>query len=245
MTDIKAFLGRGALAGAFGGVAAAIFQLLVTERQIRKALALEAARGTAAHEEMFSRGTQVIGGMAGAVLYGVLVGVLFGFTCAVLWRSLPAISAFTRSVNVAAAGFVTWALVPMLKYPANPPAVGNPDTIGQRTASYLVLMVASTILAALAWELWKNLTRRGFSGAKRFAPTVGGYLAAITAVYVLLPSNPDAVDAPAALIWHFRVDALAGNALLWLVLGTTFGWLADRVVSRASREVADRESLAV
>ena len=34
---------------------------------------------------------------------------------------------------VAAVGFVAVALVPFLKYPATPPAVGNADTIGDRT----------------------------------------------------------------------------------------------------------------
>ena len=43
MTDIKAFLWRGALAGMLGGVLAALFQWAVTEDQIRVALAIEEA----------------------------------------------------------------------------------------------------------------------------------------------------------------------------------------------------------
>jgi len=42
---------------------------------------------------------------------------------------------------LALAAFITIALVPMLKYPANPPAVGNPDTIGPRTGLYLSMLV--------------------------------------------------------------------------------------------------------
>ena len=158
MHNIKAFLGRGALAGIAGGVAAALFHWLVTERQIRQALAIEAARESGSHEEMFSRGTQVIGGMLGAGLYGVFLGLIFGFVCALLWVALTGRDVFTRSIRLAAIGFVAWTLVPALKYPANPPGVGNPDTIGQRTASFLALALVSLLVAVLAWELWKQLT---------------------------------------------------------------------------------------
>ena len=87
MNNMKAFLGRGALAGLAGGAVAAVFQWTVTEHQIRKALELEAAHATGAHEEMFSRSTQVIGGALGNVLFGLFVGLIFGFASALLWRS--------------------------------------------------------------------------------------------------------------------------------------------------------------
>lgn len=232
MHNIKAFLGRGALAGIAGGVAAALFQWLVTEREIRQALAIEAARESGAHEEMFSRGTQVIGGMLGACLYGVFLGLVFGFVCALLWTALSGRGTFTRSIRLAVVIFVAWVLVPALKYPANPPGVGNPDTIGQRTASYLALALGSLLLVFLAWELWKQLAARGIEGAPRFAAVSGAYMLAITVAYLVLPANPDPVDAPANLIWHFRLDSLAGNALMWLVIGITFGWLGDRAIAR-------------
>lgn len=231
MNNIKAFLGRGALAGIAGGVAAAVFQWSVTERQIRKALAIEAARETGAHEEMFSRGTQVVGGMLGACLYGIFLGLVFGFVCAVLWRGMSGRDMFSRSIRLAITIFVAWTLVPALKYPANPPGVGNPDTIGQRTVSHLALAIVSLAVLFLAWELWKQLTARGVEGAPRFASVVAAYLFAITLAYLVFPANPDAIDAPATLIWHFRLDSLGGNALLWLVIGTTFGWLGDRAMA--------------
>ena len=138
---------------------------------------------------------------------------------------------------------MVWTLVPGLKYPANPPGVGNPDTIGQRTAAYLVLLVVSVLVAILAREVWQQMTTRGFAGAPRFAVAVGAYLAVIAALYVVFPANPDAIDAPANLIWQFRLDSLAGNALLWLVLGTVFGWLGDRAAVRIDSNPSDHESV--
>lgn len=243
MNNIKAFLGRGALAGIAGGIAAALFQWLVTETQIRKALVLEAAHESGVHEEMFSRGTQVIGGMLGACLYGLFLGLIFGFVCALLWRGLPGPDVFTRSIRLATMIFVAWTLIPALKYPANPPGVGDPDTIGQRTAAYLALVVVSLIVLVLAWELWRTLTARGVQGAPRFAAVAAAYLVAITLAFLVLPANPDPIDAPANLVWHFRLDSLAGNALLWLVIGTTFGWLGDRAIQRDSNRVDDSDAV--
>ena len=244
MNNMKAFLGRGALAGLAGGAAAAVFQWTVTNTQIRRALELEAAHENGAHDEMFSRGTQELGGALGNVLFGLFVGLIFGFASALLWRSaLREGGAFSRSIRLAGAVFVVWTLVPAMKYPANPPGVGNPDTIDQRTASYLILLVVSVLVAILAREGWRQMTARGFVGAPRFAVVTGAYLAVIAALYVVFPANPDEVDAPANLIWHFRLDSLGGNALLWLVLGTVFGWLVDRASTRTDSSPSHHESV--
>jgi hypothetical protein len=50
------------------------------------------------------------------------------------------------------AAFVVLVLVPQIKYPANPPSVGNPGTIGQRTALYfgMLALSAATVVAAFS-----------------------------------------------------------------------------------------------
>lgn len=245
MNSMKAFIGRGALAGAAGGIAAAIFQWIVTEDQIRVALEIEAANSTDGGEEMFTRTTQVIGGMLAAGLYGLFLGVMFGFACAILWRALPGRTAFARSIRLATVAFVAWVLVPQLKYPANPPAVGSSDTVGQRTASYLGLMAASLILTYMAWSLWRILSERGVDGAKRFAIVGGGYLACVSLFYVIFPANTDPVEVPANLIWHFRIDSLAGNALMWLVMGTVFGFLGGYTGRKNRQPLHVDESVSV
>ena len=184
---------------------------------------------------MFTRAQQISGGMLAALIYGTCLGVVFGFACAVLWPRLPGATAFSRSIRLAVVAFVAWVLVPNLKYPANPPAVGDPDTVGQRTASYLGLMAVSLILAYLAWELWDRLSDRGLDGAERFAAVGGAYMAAVTIAWLVFPANPDAIEVPANLIWHFRIQSLGGNAILWVVTGTAFGYLADRVTAAVTR----------
>ena len=45
---------------------------------------------------------------------------------------------------------------------------------------------------------------------------------------ILLPSNTDPVDAPATLLWQFRLATVAGAAAYWSVVGMVFGWLRVR-----------------
>jgi hypothetical protein len=238
MNDIKAFLWRGAAAGAIAGLVTALYQWIIVERQIDKAISIEASRAAdGGQAEMFTRGQQVAGGMLAAVLFGTVIGVVLGFACAALWTRLPGATAFSRSIRLALVAYVACGMIPNLKYPANPPGVGDPDTIGQRSASYLLLMAASLILAYLAWELWQRLTVRGRHGAERFTLVAAAYLAAITLAWVLFPPSPDAVELPANLVWHFRVESLGAIAVLWVGCGTAFGFLADREEARASSGV--------
>lgn len=231
MKTMKAFVGRGALAGLVSGVFGAVFLWLVTEKQIRAALVVEAAGSSAAggHDEMFSRTTQVLGGMLATVLYGLFIGVIFGIVCAIIWARLPVLSTFTRSMRLAALGFAGWVLIPALKYPANPPSVGDPATVGQRTSSFLALLAASVFLLFAAWSLWRKLTERGVDGARRFSIVVGGYSFVIGLFYAVLPGSGDNSSAiPADLLWHFRLDSIGGQLLVWITMGTAFGWLATR-----------------
>jgi hypothetical protein len=237
MTDMKAFLWRGALGGLVGGLLAALFQWVVTEDQIRVALAIEQANAAPGGEApMFDRSEQVIGGMLATGLYGLLLGVVFAIGCAVLWAMLPGRGVFGRAIRLAAVVYGVWFVVPNLKYPGNPPAVGDPGTVADRTRWYLMLIAISLIVAFLAWQAWRALTERGIDGAPRFAAVAGGYGLAIGLTYLVMPANPDPIEVPANLIWHFRLDVFAQNAILWLVIGTVFGWLGDRAVARAARQ---------
>src|SRR6185503_8845277 len=109
------------------------------------------------HEEMFSRTTQVIGGSLGLALYGVLVGVVFGVCYAAFRHRLGAGAAWRRARRLAVVAFVAVDLVPFLRYPANPPAVGDPGTINQRTLAYASLLVLSVLAVVLAGAVHDRL----------------------------------------------------------------------------------------
>ena len=207
----------------------AAFLLAVGEPAIRDALAIEAARETGEPSvEMFARSTQLLGGATAAVLYGLLAGVVFGVVFAGVRHRSRLGDDFTRALGLGAVAFGTLVLVPALKYPANPPAVGDPSTVGQRTVAFLTLLGDSVILSLAAWKAARWLRARGLEDHVRL-PLVGfGYAGLVALAYVAWPANPDPVDVPATLIWRFRLASLGGSALLWAVLSVVFGWASVR-----------------
>lgn len=70
---------------------------------------------------------------------------MFGIAFAFFRERLSAKSDWSRSLSLAAALFAGAALLPFLKYPANPPGIGEPSTIGSRTSSYLAMVVLSLL----------------------------------------------------------------------------------------------------
>jgi predicted cobalt transporter CbtA len=232
----RRLLKQGVLAGAAGGAALALVLRLIGEGPIGRAVALEGAGG----DEMFSRGTQQIGGMLAGVLYGAALGAAFTVAYAAVRHRLRTTDDWRAAVSLAAAGFVAVFLLPFLKYPANPPAVGDPDTIGKRTAIYVLAVAWSLVATWGGWRAWRALVERGVPVPKRAPATMAVWVALAAIGLVLLPSNPDPVNAPATLIWQFRLATLAGAATFWAVTGLMFGWLQVRDVAVARVEVDDR-----
>lgn len=204
-----------------GGGALALVLRLVGEGPIGRAVGLEGAGG----DELFSRGAQQLGGMAAALLYGAAVGAIFTIAYAAVRHRLRAADDWRAAVALAGAGFVAVFLLPFIKYPANPPAVGDPGTIGRRTALYLLALAWSLVATWGAWRAWRALVAKGFGLHQAVPATMAVWVALAAAGLVALPANPDPVTAPATLIWQFRLATLAGALTLWSVLGLTFGWL--------------------
>ena len=66
-------------------------------------------------------------------------------------------------------------LIPALKYPPNPPTVGDPDTIGQRSTQFLLLMAASVVVVVgRLVPVEASSPTRGWGGAPRFLAGGGG-----------------------------------------------------------------------
>jgi predicted cobalt transporter CbtA len=222
----RRLLKQGVLAGMAGGAALALVLRLIGEGPIGRAVALEGAGG----DEMFTRGAQQVGGMVAAVLYGAALGAVFTVVYAGIRHRLRAGDDWRAAVALAAAGFAGVFLLPFLKYPANPPAVGDPETIGNRTVLYLVAVAWSVVATWAGWRAWRALVARGVPVPQAVPATLAVWVGLAVVGLVALPSNPDPVSAPATLIWQFRLAAVAGAATFWSVMGMVFGWLRVRDV---------------
>jgi predicted cobalt transporter CbtA len=208
----------------------------VTERAITPALAIEQARTAAAggqdhDQELFGRGTQLAGGFLGALLAGVLLAVVFAAVYAGVRHRLPGRTDFARVTLLAAIGFGVVALLPALKIPANPPAVGDPDTVGTRTAIYGAVLLCGIVAAMLVSALVGFLRSRGVGTAATTTAAVAAAAVMLALVLVLVPDSPDAIaaDVPASVVWNFRLASLGQLTVLWTALGLAGGWLLDRL----------------
>jgi hypothetical protein len=175
---------------------------------------------------------QSTGGLStGVLVYGVAIGgsaaLAYCFALGRIGRFGPRASALL----LAAAGLVAVYLVPFLKYPANPPAVGDPDTLNQRTALFLLMIVLSVLLSVAAVILGKRLAPR--LGNWNATLAAGAFfLLAVGLAYAFLPSFNEAPEGfPATLLWQYRLATLAIQVTLWTAYGLVFGLLAERVLA--------------
>ncbi len=226
---MRRLLGIGALAGLAAGVASAVFLATVGRGPIADAIALEEARahaaGAAHHQDLFSRGVQEIGGALGLIVFGLALGVVFAVVLAAVGPRLGAVTPMGAAVRLGWVGFATVVLVPFLKYPANPPAVGDPDTVSQRTLAYFAALVLSILLTLAVWRLRARLGAGSVAGAWA---TAACYAAGLAVIFLALPANPDPLDAPADLVWRFRMASLGGLAAAWAALALATGTLLTR-----------------
>ena len=231
MDSYRPFLRRAMAAGALAGVVTALVMWLLGEPTVRKALAVENAR-TPTNDSMtavFSRGTQVVGGLAAGLLYGLMMGVLIGLGFMLVRHRLRLTNDFQRAIAVAATGFVGAVLVPFLKYPANPPAVGDPTTITQRTVGYFIMVAWGLVAVIAAWRTAHAIRDRGRPSAEATIAALVVGVAIVVIGFVVLPASASIpADMPAGLIWKFRMVSLAGLVTTWTVFGLAFGWLMVR-----------------
>jgi hypothetical protein len=243
-------LTRGMLVGVFAGLLCFGFLKVFGEPSVERAIAFEAQLdatngaksmadmpGTtmatdAPQEELVSRPVQAgIGLFTGVVVYSAAFGGLFALAFVLAYGRMGSFGPRAVAALLAGMGFVSVYLIPNLKYPANPPSVGEPGTIGMRTALYFGIIALSIAAMIAAASLQKLL--RGRVGTWNATLAAGGaYLAVMLAVCLFLPVVNEVPDQfPATVLWQFRVASLGSQLLMWTTIGVAFGWAAERALN--------------
>lgn len=252
----RTFLIHGLIAGLIAGFAAFLVAYVVAEPQIDAAIALEeAASAEHSHDDEaeghshgdeaeVSRGTQSTWGLAtGTILLGTVLGGATALAAAFALGRLGRLSARASTAIVALVGFVSTGLVPFVKYPSTPPAVGSGDTIGERTALYFGFWAVSLLAAIVAVVVARRLVER--LGAFNAVVLAGvGYLVVVVGVGLALPTVNEVGDFPADTLWYFRRESLITVAALWAVLGVVLTGLVGRDADRALADQHRREAAA-
>lgn len=221
---------KGMLAGLFAGFLTFCFMKSYGEPWVDRAIAIEeqqsAAAGIPAEPELVSRQTQAGAGLlTGVLVFGAAAGGLFAIAFAFANGRLGTLDERSTAILLAAIGFVAVILVPVIKYPPNPPAVGSGDTIAARTELYFIMMAFSLLAATagvmLARRLWATM-----GGWNAVLSAVAAYVAVVVLAQLALPSVNEVPETFSAdTLWNFRFAAISGHVIFWSVLGIGFGIL--------------------
>ena len=235
------------IAGVLAGLVASVLLTFTAEPVIDQAIAVEESRrraveahNAAAEPELVARSEQKGAGRFAAYgLGGAAYGVIFG-TAFLALRRRPG-DAFGRALLAGALVAGAFTVMPFIKYPPNPPAVGDPATISERQWKYLALVFLSLVVLSGAARLSGRLRQRQWLDDERLIAVGLAVVVPLGLIGALLPPFSDPIELPANLVWRFRIASLGGNLLLWTVLTVAFGAAAvrrERELTRPASQTA-------
>jgi predicted cobalt transporter CbtA len=247
---------RGMLVGILAGLLCFTFLKFVGEPQVDRAIAfeseLDAARAKAAAQaaiakgvpapkeeaepELVSRSVQAgIGLFTGVMVYNTAVGGLFALAFALANGRIGDFGPRATAALLSALALIAVHLVPGLKYPANPPSVGDPATIGLRTGLYFTMIAVSLAAMITAGMLRLRLLAR-YGEWNAFLIAAGTYLIVMVVVGLALPPIDEVpAEFPAGVLWRFRIASVGSQLIMWTTLGLVFGALTERAMNLQTR----------
>lgn len=248
---LRSLLICGLLAGILAGIASFGTASLIGEPALNQAIAYEEANAAPepavqpdghahSHDEgtEVSRGTQsTIGLLTATSIYGLAFGGLFALFFAYAYGRLFQASPRVTATWLGLFGFLVVFLVPFVKYPATPPAIGDPETIGERTLLYFGMIVISLLSAFIAFR-----TRAALLKSRPEVASLAGvatFLVIVIVAGLALPGVSEIpADFPATALYEFRLGTVGTQLALWGVLTVAFSYGAQRVMTRDQPAVA-------
>ena len=231
------------LSGAIAGAILGIINQSIVEPFIQQAIDIENENAIAAGElfnpseyaayRIWQRGGEIA---AGTVL-GLSIGALFGIVFAYARSSLPGSNNKKKALILAGIMWLALFLVPAFKYPANPPAVGDPETIYYRQNLYLAFVAISGFSALSLAFLYRKI---GSPVQAKKAILPAAYVAIMAAAFVVMPANPDQISAPTDLVVNFRIASAFTMSVFWGLLGMMLGSFWDKLKPHEAAEIKAR-----
>lgn len=219
--------------GVIAGIILAFLNLGIVEPTIDKAIALEVQKQVSSGENVNMselidyRYWQKGGAFAGGAIYGAGLASLFGVIFVFARNKLPGKNNKQKAIFLAGIMWFVLFLMVALKYPANPPAVGDPETIYYRETLYVGYIMISGLAALGMAVIW---IRTRINSKKIIIPLM--YAAIMVTAYVVMPPNPDKIEISMDLILTFRILTAITIGVFWGILGIIFGSLWDKFLSR-------------
>jgi predicted cobalt transporter CbtA len=252
---------RGMLVGIIAGLLCFSFLKIVGEPEVDRAITLETqldqakaqaaaqaltAKGLPAPKEepepeLVSRPVQAgIGLFTGVMVYNVAFGGLFALAFALAYGRMGDFGPRATAAVLAVVGLIAVYIAPNLKYPANPPSVGDPATIGVRTALYFSMIAISLAAMIAAGMLRLRLLPRYGEWNSALIAGAAYLIIAIGVGLALPPINEVPGKFPAVVLWQFRIASFGAQLIMWATIGLVFGALTERVATTARARVRVR-----
>ena len=223
------------VSGAFAGLVHGTVNSVIVEPYLDKAIQIENQNLFESGEEIdapefweayegyrvWQKGGQILAG----VILGTSIGSLFGIVFAFSRKSLPGNNDVKKALVLAGIMWVTLYLIPFLKYPANPPTVGDSETVVLRAILYLSFIAISGFSVIGFYKLSKRLKNN------QTLISIIGYAVFISTVFFVMPENPDEISAPMDLVNEFRIMSVLGVSSFWISVGVVLGILWNRIES--------------
>jgi predicted cobalt transporter CbtA len=228
--------------GAIAGTILGLINQLLVEPYIDQAIEIEVQNTVASGEpanmdefvqyRLWQKGGEIV---AGTIL-GISVSALFGIVFVYSRDSLPGSNNKKKGLILAGIMFSVLFLIPVLKYPGNPPAVGDPETVVYRQSLYIGMLAISGF-SALALALLYRATKHEES--KKVIISISIIYAAIIAIaFIILPSNPDDITIPMDLVMNFRIVSTLTMGIFWGILGIILGSFWDKAKPHETAKIA-------
>jgi len=227
------------VSGAIAGTMLGVINQILVEPYIDQAIVTEVQNNVASGESvdvdelvqyrLWQKGGEIV---AGTIL-GTSISALFGIVYIYSRDSLPGSNNKKKGLILAGIMFFVIFLIPALKYPANPPAVGDPETIEYRESLYTGMLVISGFTALGVAILYRSLGQTRRESRKIIVPTV--YAVIIALAFVVLPANPDEITISSNLLMNFRIVSTITMGIFWGILGILLGSFWDIVKPHETR----------
>ena len=163
------------------------------------------------------RSWQKGGQILASTILGASLGSLFGIVFAYSRKSLPSDNNIRKTIVLAGIMWFVLFVIPFLKYPANPPTVGETETVMLRGILYLSFIAISGFSVLGFYQLHKRLE------ANKKIIAIIGYGIFITSVFFLMPDNPDKITVSTELVDGFRIFTFFTTSIFWLSLALILG----------------------
>ena len=229
--DSLTFLVVALISGAIAGTVLGLVNLALVEPYLDKAIGIEVQNAIDEGDKVdqiehlnyrfWQKGGEIIAGTVLGMSFGSLLGIVFAFG-----RKIINGSNVKKALVLSGVIWLVIFMIPAIKYPANPPTIGDPDTIEYRDSLFVSFILISGFAAlglAILYSKWNSKTSLKFMAVSVI------YVVVMVGAFIAVPSNPDKITAPMDLVNGFRIMTITTMTMFWIILGITFGLLWERL----------------